>query len=73
MACVLAGVGLLVGLVAAYGASGVIRGLLVGVNPADPTTFLAVALVVGVVALVAVWAPAHTATRIDPAATIREV
>jgi putative ABC transport system permease protein len=65
--------GLVVGLFAAYAASGLIRGLLVGVSPADPATFAMVAAVVVAVALAAVWAPARSATRIDPAATIREV
>jgi predicted permease len=65
--------GLAVGLLAAYAASGLIRGLLVGVSPADPGTFAMVAAVVVAVALAAVWSPARSATRIDPASTIREV
>ena len=69
---VLAGLGLALGLVAAYAATGLIRGLLVGVNPADPLAFAIVAVLVLAVALVALWSPAHAATRIDPATTIRE-
>jgi putative ABC transport system permease protein len=69
---VLAGLGLGLGLLAAYAATGLIRGLLVGVNPADPLAFAIVAVLVLAVALVAMWSPAHAATRIDPATTIRE-
>jgi putative ABC transport system permease protein len=69
---VLAGLGLGLGLLAAYAATGLIRGLLVSVNPADPLAFAIVAVLVLAVALVAMWSPAHAATRIDPATTIRE-
>ena len=68
----LAGVGLALGLAAAYGAGGLLRGLLVGVSPADPLTFASVAGLVLTVALAAMWSPAHAATRIDPARTVRE-
>ena len=68
----LAGLGLGVGLASAYAAAGLIRGMLVGVSPADPLTFVAVAVVVLTVAAVAMWRPARAATHIDPAATIRE-
>jgi hypothetical protein len=68
----LAVLGLGAGLVAAYAASGAIRGLLVGVSPTDPATFAVVAVTVLGAALVAAWMPARAATHIDPAATIRE-
>ena len=68
----LAGLGLGLGLAAAYGAGGLLRGLLVGVSPADPLTFAIVAGLVLTVALAAMWNPAHAATRIDPARTVRE-
>jgi putative ABC transport system permease protein len=70
---VLAVAGLGLGLLVAYGAGGAIRGLLVGVSPTDPMTFVGVALGVFAVAVVAMWAPARAATRIDPSATIREM
>ena len=41
---VLVGVGVLIGVPGVYAAGGVIRGVLVGVSPADPLTLLAVAL-----------------------------
>lgn len=68
----LAGLGLAAGLAAAYAASGLIRSLLVEVSPTDPGTFGGVAAAVVAVALVATWAPARSATRIDPSTTIRE-
>jgi predicted permease len=69
---VLAGLGLALGLAAAYAATGLIRGLLVGVNPADPLAFAVVTVLVLSVAVVALWSPARAATRIDPATTIRD-
>jgi ABC-type antimicrobial peptide transport system permease subunit len=68
----LAAAGLVIGLVAAYGGAGLLGGLLVDVSPADPMTFAGAAAVVLGVALAATWAPARSATHIDPSATIRE-
>ena len=45
--------------------------LLFGVNPFDPLTYVAVAVVLGAVALVATWLPARQATRIDPMLALR--
>jgi predicted lysophospholipase L1 biosynthesis ABC-type transport system permease subunit len=59
-------VGLVVGGVAAIPMSALLRGLLFGVEPADPTTIaLSAVLLVGV-ALVAAWIPARRATVVDP-------
>jgi putative ABC transport system permease protein len=69
---VLTAAGLAVGLAGAYAAGGLLRGLLVEVSPADPLIFAGVAAVVVAVAVVAMWAPARAAARIDPVTTIRE-
>lgn len=69
----LAVVGLLIGLGGAYATTGWLQSMLVGVAPGDPMTFAAVGLVVLAAAACAVWLPARSATRIDPATTIREV
>ena len=61
------GIGLALGLAAAR----LISGLLFGVTPADPITFISAALAVGAVALLATMAPALRATRIDPMAALR--
>jgi len=67
----LAGVGIIVGLVGAFTATQLLRGLLFGVSPVDPTTFLTVPLLLVLVALVAAWLPAKRATHIDPMEALR--
>ena len=48
-----------------------LRGLLPGVSPADPVTFVAIALLMGGVALLASDVPARRAARVDPMAALR--
>ena len=69
MAELLAGLGL--GLLLAWLAARLLSSLLVGVDPQDPPTFLAVALVLAAVAIAACWFPARRASRTDPVAAIR--
>jgi len=47
------------------------RNMLYGVDPADPATFGAIALLVGAIALLASYLPARRALRVDPAETLR--
>jgi len=68
---VLLAIGLLVGVVGAFGAAGVIRGLLFGVAPHDPATFAGVAVTMAAIGMVACWVPALRAARIDPAIAMR--
>jgi predicted permease len=68
---VLLAIGLLLGVAGAYLATGVIRGLLFGVAPHDPTTFVGVAMMMAVIGIVACWIPALRAARINPAITMR--
>ena len=63
--------GLALGMVGAFFAARVIRGLLFGVAPHDPTTFIGVAVMMAAVGIVACWIPALRAARIDPAITMR--
>jgi ABC-type antimicrobial peptide transport system permease subunit len=65
------GLGIAIGLAAAFGLSRVLAGLVVGISPTDPVTFIGVPAVLAVVALAANVIPARRATRMDPAATLR--
>jgi predicted permease len=67
----LAVAGVLIGTAFALGLSRLIESLLFGVTARDPIVFVAVPVVLTVVALVAVWLPALRATRIDPIDALR--
>ncbi len=64
-------IGLVVGVAGAFFGTRVIQGLLFGVAPHDPTTFIGVVLMVAAIGIVACWIPARRAARIDPAITMR--
>ena len=64
-----AGLAIGVGLVIAAG--GALRRVLFEVQPTDPATIAAVALVLGAVALFAGWLPAWRASRVDPLEALR--
>jgi predicted permease len=67
----LAGIGLVVGLLAAFGLTRVIASLLFGVTATDPITYAAVTLILTAVAFLACFIPARRATRIDPLEALR--
>jgi len=46
--------------------------LLVGVKTADPAIYVAVAVLLSIVALIACYIPAARASRLDPLAALRE-
>jgi putative ABC transport system permease protein len=64
-------VGLGFGMVGAMVVSRMMRGLLFGVTPSDPTTLVAVALLMVTIGVLACWIPAIRAARINPAITMR--
>lgn len=70
-AVVLAGAGIVAGLVLARIATRVLTGLLYGVRPTDPSAFAWTAVAVAVVALAACYIPARRAMRVDPVRALR--
>lgn len=67
----LTGIGVVVGLFGAWGLSRALSSLLYGVSATDPLTFAGTALLLGVVALLAIWIPARRAARVDPVEALR--
>ena len=65
------GLGLVVGLVGAFWLSRLMTGVLFGVQPNDPITFVTVAGVVAVISLLATAVPACRALKIDPVRALR--
>jgi macrolide transport system ATP-binding/permease protein len=63
--------GVLVGLPAALAATRLIRGLLYGVEPADPIAIAAAGLLIVAAGLTAAFLPALRATKIDPMLALR--
>jgi putative ABC transport system permease protein len=63
--------GLAIGIVAALALTRLLTKLLFGVEPTDPLTIVAVAVLLACVATLACWLPAHRATRIHPTEALR--
>ena len=64
-------VGVAIGLGAAFLLTRAIKGLLFGVTPTDPVTFLVISLLVLFTALIASLIPARRATKVDPLVALR--
>jgi predicted permease len=67
----LAGIGLVFGLAGAVATTRLARGVLFGVQPLDPFTFVATSACLAVVALAAAAVPAWRATRVDPVESLK--
>ena len=63
--------GISVGLAITLGLSRFLAGMLYGVTPNDPTTFVQVALILAAAALLACYVPARRATRVEPMIALR--
>ncbi len=63
--------GTVVGIAGALALSGLIKGMLFGIQPTDVLTYVAVALLLASVAIVAAWIPARRAARLDPLNALR--
>jgi hypothetical protein len=66
-----AGVGVLVGVGGAVAAAQALRALLYGVRPADPVTLSVVGIALLGIAIVATYAPARRAAKLDPVEALR--
>jgi putative ABC transport system permease protein len=67
----LALIGITIGVGVALAATHALASSLYGVTPTDPATFLAVAMLFGLVAVVASYIPARRAMRVDPIVALR--
>lgn len=68
----LAGIGIVIGLVVALASSRLVSILLFGVTPTDPVVFVGVPLLLAVVAGLACYIPARRALRVDPLVALRQ-
>src|ERR1700719_1370825 len=68
----LTGVGVVVGLFAAFATTREMASMLVGIKATDPLTFVTMAVVFFLIAATSSWLPAWRAASLDPIAALRE-
>ena len=64
-------IGVVLGVLAAFGASRVLSSVLVNTSATDPATFISICLLLAAVTLLACFVPARRATRLDPVDALR--
>ena len=69
---ILAGIGIVTGVLGAASAASAMGSVLYGVRPHDPVVFVSVPALLFVVAILASYFPARRATRVDPNIALRE-
>jgi len=67
----LTAIGLVLGLLMAFGVTRILSGLLPNVSATDPVVFLGVTFIIATSALIAGWLPAQRAAKIDPMEALR--
>jgi putative ABC transport system permease protein len=65
------GLGVVIGLAAAFAGTRLLADLFYGITPSDPITYASVATLLLAVALLACWLPARRATRVSPLVALR--
>jgi predicted permease len=64
-------IGIAIGIFGAFAMTRLMKSLVFGVSPADPLTFVLVAVLLASVAFIASWIPARRAMRVDPMVALR--
>jgi len=67
----MAGLGIVIGIVASLAITRLVSSLLLGISATDPLTFSDVAVLLSLVALLATYIPARRAMRVDPVTALR--
>jgi predicted permease len=68
----LAAVGIAIGVAGSLALAGLVRSMLFGLTPTDPSVFTTAATTLAVTVLIAGWLPARRAARVDPLAALRQ-
>ncbi len=64
-------IGIAIGMLASFGLTRFMEKMLFGVTTTDPMTFVSIAVLMAVIALVACYVPARRATKVDPMVALR--